>query len=292
MKLLANCLKIARPTQWYKNLVVFVALAFSGNLFSPALFFKEIMAFAALCLVSSGNYALNDLRDAEQDKLHPEKRHRPLATGALSKNSAILLAIALLFTGFSLAWSLGELFFASAIALFALTQAYSLYFKQIAFADVLAISSNFVVRAVAGALAISVVFSPWLVLCSFLLALFLALAKRRSDIALLGEKAATHRKVLGIYTKELLDHLLVIATTLLLAAYSIYSFSAPFKNAEMLMATIPIAMFLVFRYFHLAHQGHEIARHPELVFFDKQMLIAMLVWAAIAAFTISLGMKN
>ncbi len=272
-------LRLIRINQWYKNLLVFLAIFFSGNLFNQNMFFTSVLSFLSLCLVSSSGYILNDLFDLKKDILHPEKKHRPLAEGTIRELVAIVLLLLLLILGLFVAYNVGISFFIVVISLFLLSSLYSFFLKRVIFADILIISALFAGRAIAGALAINVWISPWLILCPFFLSLFLVVGKRHGEILLLGEKASLTREVLIGYTKEITNSLMIISTTLLAISYALYSFLSQNVN---LLFTLPFALFVIFRYYYLIIMGSIIARNPERVIFDKQMIVGMLLWVIVA----------
>lgn len=281
MKLL-DYIKLLRPQQWYKNLVVFLPIIFVGEFFKFNLLLDTLIGFFALCFVSSTNYIINDMIDRKKDRLHPEKQSRPLASGSVSIIEAIFLAATLFVASVLISLSFSPAFTWSIFALLITTMLYSLIFKHEAFADILFIGVNFVIRAVSGTFIINVSISPWLVLCTFFLALFLAVGKRGSDLVLLGEDAAQSRQSLAHYTKEGVNALMILTTALLIVSYSLYSFLSDKKG---LLLTLPFALYVIFRYFSLVYSGSEIARKTELVFKDPKLLIGGFLWA-LAAFLV------
>ena len=236
-------LHLLRVHQWYKNLVVFLALFFSGNVLNLDLLLTSILAFVSLCLISGANYIINDLADLRKDRLQAEKRVRPLASGKVSTATGIIVALLCLGGGLVIAYNIGIQFLVAALLLFTLSQLYTFYLKNIVFADILAIATLFVIRAIAGALSINVTISPWLILCPFFLSLFLSVGKRHAELHLLKEKAAATRKVLREYNHELTDSLMVISTTLLIISYALYSFLSEHRN---LLYNLPFALFVIF----------------------------------------------
>lgn len=270
-------LTLARPHQWYKNLVVYLPLLFVGALLDFNKIILASIGFLALCLLSSANYVINDIRDREKDRAHPEKKHRPLASGTVSLPAALTLVFALLLSSVLIGYTLGYPFLGILLALFLSTTLYSFFIKHILFADVLLIATNFVLRAVAGAISINVVSSPWLVLCTFFLSLFLSIGKRHSDALFLKEDAKKHKALLQYYTPEITQSLLIITTTALLMAYSLYSFA----NNHNLLLTIPFSLYVLFRYFYFIITGSIIARHPEKIVRDIPILIGILAWIGI-----------
>ena len=266
-----------RPKQWYKNLILFVGIVFSRILFDFSMWFNVISAFIIFCMLSGGDYVINDILDAERDKMHPTKRKRPIASGGLKKSHAILFASLLIILALSWSYLINSLFFIVSVMFFFLHNAYTLFLKHIILVDVLTISTNFVIRAIAGCLAISVLISPWLIICAFLLALFLALGKRRHELILLGEEAKGHRKILEEYSTEMLDQMICITSGALIISYSLYTFLA--DNSYM-MLTIPFAIYGLFRYLFLVH-AKNFGGETEMIFKDKGMLLSMILWAVL-----------
>ncbi|MBI4140691.1 UbiA prenyltransferase family protein [Candidatus Woesearchaeota archaeon] len=270
---------ILRPKQWYKNLLLFLPLVFVGQLFNLTSIKLTIIAFISFCCISSANYIINDFIDIEKDKQHPEKKNRPLAAGKIKTKTAFIEAGVLIVISILIALQFqNKLFLASIITIFILTQAYTLFLKKELFADILSIGANFVIRASAGTYALNVKNSPWLILCTFFLSLYLSVGKRAAELTLLGDEAKNHRETLAQYTKEITQPLLIIATTLLITAYSLYSF---LSERNTLLYTLPFALYVIFRYFNHIQTGSEIARHPEKAFTDKKMVIGMMLWGVI-----------
>ena len=264
-----------RPKQWYKNLVLFIAIVFSHNLFDFSLWFNVISAFIIFCMLSGGDYVINDILDIERDKKHPTKRKRPIASGRLKKSHAILFASLLIIIALSGSYLINSLFFIVSIMFFSLHNAYTLFLKHIIIVDVLIISTNFVIRTIAGCLAINLFASSWLIVCAFLLALFLALGKRRHELVLLGEEAKGHRKILQDYSTEMLDQMIGITSGALIISYSLYTF---LTNNNYMMLTIPFVVYGLFRYLFLVH-AKNFGGETELIFKDKGMLVCMVLWA-------------
>lgn len=268
-------LRLLRPQQWYKNLLIFLPIIFSNNLTNIPAIGQALIAFASFCALSSATYVINDYADKNKDRLHPEKSNRPIASGKIRTIGAILTVLILLTIGFGTALLLPTQFLYAALSYFTLSQIYTAWLKHEAFADILTIAVNFVIRAVAGAYAISVWVSPWLIIGVFFLALFLLLGKRRTEIILLKEKATTQRKTLQAYTPETTARLSTLATTALVISYTLYVF---FGQHHKLLITLPIALYTIFRYEHFINTGNIIARQPEKVFKDWRMLTAMTAW--------------
>jgi 4-hydroxybenzoate polyprenyltransferase len=263
-----------RPKQWYKNLVIFIGIVFSLNLLNFDLWINVISAFIAFCLLSGSIYLINDYLDIEKDRNHPKKCNRPLASGRLKASHALLFSGIFILTALFLTYMVNLSLFVTSLAFFSLIIIYSLFLKEISLVDILTISTGFVLRAVAGCVAIGVLISPWLIICTFLLALFLALGKRRQELLLLKNKAGTHRKILMGYSREMLDQMMNITTSALIMSYSIYAFLA---TNIYLMVTIPLAFYGVFRYLFLVNNT-EIGGEPELLFKDRGMISCMLLW--------------
>ncbi len=270
-----------RIQQWYKNFLVFLPLVFAGLLVDPRSFFLTTLGFLALCLMSSTNYILNDILDSEKDKVHPEKKHRLIASGNVSIATATTLAIILATTSLVLAFFLSEIFFILLLIFFFLTQLYSLYFKEELFADIIFISTNFVLRAMAGSFILDIRLSPWLIICTFFLSLFIAVGKRKADISLLKSKANMHKKVLQDYEENITNTLMIIATTALLLSYSLYSFLSIYPQ---LIYSLPFALYAILRYFYLIETKNVIARHPEKFYKDTRLLIGIFLWTTLVIF--------
>ncbi len=288
---IAAVIDLMRVRQWYKNLVVFLALFFSGNLFDWQLFLLVLLGFVIVCLTSSAGYVINDIIDLERDRAHPEKRNRPLASGKISNGGALILTFILLIGAAFMMRILPVLFLPvvplffiyTVVVLFLLTLFYSSILKNIIFADVLTISTLFVLRAIAGAVMIDVVISPWLILGPFFLSLFLSIGKRHADLLLLKEKSFVTREVLKEYNVELTNSLMIISTTLLIISYALYSFLSDYNY---LIYTIPFALFVIFRFYYLIQQGSVIARHPERIIRDRQIIGGILLWLLVTGFVI------
>jgi len=274
--MIGDYLRILRPAQWYKNLLVFLGIVFAKEFLVFSLYPILLLGFFLLCLLSGANYIINDIVDFENDRKHPEKRNRPIASGRVSKGKASVFAVVLVLTSLGISYHIHFGFFIFAVGFFVLTQFYTFFLKHVIFADVTTISINFVLRAVAGAVLINVYVSPWLIVCTFFFALFLALCKRSGDIALLKDEAKNTRKVLRYYTKELINISVATSAATLLLSYAMYSFLA--AEGYLMMLTIPVVTFLVFRYLYLSISHPKIVRHPEKIFKDKQAVAGMAVW--------------
>jgi 4-hydroxybenzoate polyprenyltransferase len=270
-----------RPRQWLKNLLVFAGLVFAAKLGDAGRWLEAVAAFGAYCAVSSAAYLVNDLRDREDDRMHPVKRARPIARGELSPGRAVVLAAGLAAAALALAGVLGLVSVAFLLAFAGLQAAYSFSLKHVVLLDVLVIGSLFVIRAAAGAAAVEVRISPWLLLCTALLALFLALAKRRGELVLVGAKHTPGRPVLEGYSLELVDQLVAIVAASTVIAYSLYTLTA--RDSKALLATVPFVIFGLFRYLLLVHRD-DIGEEPEQVLLtDVPIILAVAGWIATAA---------
>jgi len=280
---LAALVAAIRPKQWTKNLIVFGPLVFAYDLLSPRLLARVMVTFVAFCLLSSSIYVANDLFDAESDRQHPIKQLRPIASGTLSTSRALLLALALGVAGLALAAAAGLPVVLAAAAYVALMLGYSALLKQLVVLDVFCIAGGFVLRAVSGALAIHVVISPWLYLCTALLALFLALSKRQNELLVLRDSAGSHRRSLDEYSPEMLEQMTSIVTACTIMAYALYTFSAKSLPADhSMMLTIPFVLYGIFRYYYLVHR-RSLGGAPELVLLhDIPLMLDVILWAATA----------
>lgn len=279
--------KAMRPNQWTKNLVVMAAFFFSlGDRMQahPQVFHDLLIALAAtgiFCLASSGIYLLNDIGDIELDRNHPDKCRRPIAAGLVPVPLAWAMAAVLLIGGMVLAIRL-ESFFALTILAYILLQIfYTTLLKSLPLVDVILIATGFVLRALAGGLALKVLISPWLLLCAFLLALFLALCKRRAEMVLLEEGADTHRPSLGRYNRRLLDQLIAIVSSAAIVIYAIYTLwpETVLKfGTPALVLTVPLVIFGIFRYLDLVYR-HSKGGHPDQILLtDKPLLMDLALY--------------
>lgn len=271
-----------RPYQWTKNLLLFAALLFAGELGHLSQVLISMGAFAAFCLAASATYIFNDLLDIESDREHPKKRHRPLASGALSIPAAWVL-LAVLFGGSLVLAGLIRLEFLAALtAYIVLTLAYTLKLKHVMIIDVMAIAMGFVIRAVAGALALDVPFSNWLVVCTLFLAMLLGLSKRRHEITLLEGGAQSHRQVLQHYTVHYLDQLILVMAAGTLLTYTLYTCSPEVigrLGSDKLYVTLPFVVYGLFRYLHLIHHKTGGGDPSSTLLSDRPLGITVVLWA-------------
>lgn len=274
MGLVTDIVREMRPKQWYKNGLVFIGIIFSANLFQLSLWPNVILAFLAFCALSSSVYIINDISDIEKDRIHPVKKNRPIASGRLGVNLAMAIAFLLIFAGIFASMYLGATFAAIAALYLASSIAYNLVLKDVYLVDIFTISFGMVLRAVAGCVAIAVTVSPWLILCTFLMAIFLALAKRRHELVLLNSDAGKHRAILKKYSVPVLDSLLTITTASLIVSYSMYTF---ISGRPYLMLTIPFALYGLFKYTDNVY-NKSMGGEPELMFKDLSMIACIVLW--------------
>ena len=275
-----------RPAQWTKNLVVFAGLIFGMKLTDPAAIGSALAAFVVFCILSGVVYLVNDLADRETDRQHPLKAQRPIASGALPVAVAGVSAMVLGAFALVAAWLLGRSFAAVAGAYLLLQLLYSGPLKHIIIIDVLTIAIGFVLRAAGGAVAVHVEMSHWLFVCTILLALFLALAKRRHEIVLLANTATSHRPILGEYSAYLLDQMIGVVTASTLIAYIFYTIS-PETQAKFgtpwLGLTIPFPLYGIFRYLYLVHRREGGGSPADLLLTDRPLLTCVALWAVAVA---------
>ncbi len=272
-----------RPAQWTKNLIVFAALIFGQRLLDGEAVVRAIVAFLAFCAISGVVYVVNDVVDRDADRQHPLKRFRPIAAGHLSVSLALVSALSLLAGGLLAAIWLGPAFVAHVLGYLLLQVAYFYGLKRQVILDVLSIALGFVIRASAGGAAIHVVVSQWLLVCTILLALFLALAKRRHEITLLGEDAARHRAILGEYTPYLVDQMIAVVTASTLMGYAFYTVSADTVErfgTPWLGLTLPFPLYGIFRYLYLVHRRSQGGSPTELLLADRPLLLCVALWGA------------
>jgi 4-hydroxybenzoate polyprenyltransferase len=273
--------KALRVYQWSKNLLVFAALIFAQELPIPGQVFRSFAAFLAFCAASSAMYLFNDLLDVENDRVHPEKCLRPLASGALSVFAAKIWIAGLLVGSFALGWPLGWRFLLILLLYVCLITVYSLALKKVVIVDMLLVAIGFVVRAMAGAIALAVTFSNWLVVCTLFLALFLGISKRRHEMRFLSGDASNHREVLGHYTVLYLDALTIVVAGATLITYTIYTCSPEVVarlGTDKLYLTLPFVVYGLFRYLYLVQQELEGGDPSSTLLKDKPLGVTVLLW--------------
>jgi 4-hydroxybenzoate polyprenyltransferase len=278
MKMQASVIfDLLRVRQWAKNMLIFGALVFTGNLFNLPYFTKVLVAFFLMSFAASSLYIFNDISDYKEDRLHPEKRKRPIASGAVKKDFAMFLSAVLMAVSLTGSFFLSIPFFIITLIYVAMTIFYTLKLKHMVILDVFEIAAGFVFRAAAGALVISVFISPWLLICTTLVALFVALSKRRHELSF--PDAFKHRKVLQDYSIPLLDQMISVVTASTVVAYSLYAFTSPTaEKHNYLMLTVPFVLYGIFRYLYLVHKKN-LGGSPETVFLkDIPMIINIVLY--------------
>lgn len=270
-----------RPRQWTKNLLLFAGIIFAAQLGDASRLAEAVAGFAAYCAASSAAYLLNDLRDVATDRAHPLKCRRPIASGEVSRRHALCVAGALAAIALALAAVLGPRSLALLVGFAAIQIAYTVALKHIVLIDVFAIAGLFVVRAAAGAVAVDVRISPWLLLCTALLSLFLALGKRRGELVLVASSSTPGRPVLDGYSLAIVDRLLVVVASSTVVAYALYTFTA--RSSHALTVTIPFVVFGVVRYVLLLHR-RGLGEEPENVLVrDIPILVTVALWTLTCA---------
>jgi len=270
-----------RPKQWIKNLFIFAALIFSANLLNLPLFLKTLQTFLLFCALTSSIYLINDLADLKQDKVHPEKKKRPLPSGKLKPSLAIAAAILLALSSISLSLLLGSnlgLLFAIYFLLFVL---YSFILKKVAILDIFIIAIGFVLRVIAGALVISVSLSHWILICTFFLALFLGFSKRRHELMVLGDNHSLHRVSLSDYGLDFIDQMISVTTASAVISYALYTVSPEtikHFGTDKMFYTIPFVLYGIFRYLYLVYKRKEGGSPTEALLTDKALVLDILFW--------------
>jgi len=275
--------KSLRPKQWSKNAFVFAGLIFGMKLSDPSAIISTLAVFGVFCALSSSAYLLNDVMDVKRDRIHPKKSRRPIASGIVPRSFAlglsVLLAAGGLFAAFSLNYETGLV----STGYFVLTVAYTLVLKHILLIDLIGLSGGYVLRAVAGAVAIGVLVSAWLLLCTILLALFLGITKRRHEILLLEESAGDHRKILAEYSVALLDQMVSLISSAVLISYALYTVLGEHSRPEILLgATFPFVVYGLFRYLYLVYKKGLGGSPEELLLKDLPLLTCAALWALVS----------
>lgn len=274
--------RAARPAQWVKNVFVVAPAVFAQELFATEVLGRTALAFLGFCLAASSVYLINDLRDREEDRLHPLKRHRPLASGELSPRFAVVGLLVAIAGAAGLAALLG-LGYAGWIAIYVtINVAYSTWLKHVVIVDVMVVASGYVLRVLAGAAAIQVHVSRWLLLCTILLALFLILSKRRHEVTTLQGDAAGHRSVLSHYGPEFLDQMINVVTPAAVVAYALYAVDTSTVErfgTDALVWTVPLVLFGVFRYLYLTYQVRGAKNPTEEILTDVPSLVNLALWS-------------
>ncbi len=280
MRLAFALLASLRPRQWVKNLFVFAGVIFSQQLLTPRVW-PALAAFAIFCGLSGAIYLINDVADADKDRLHPSKRLRPVASGALPRGAAIGAGAVLLAGCLAAAFRMSPAFGLVALFYGALFTAYTVWLKHVVILDVLTVAVGFVLRAVAGAVAVDVEISGWLLICTILIALFLALGKRRHEYRSLTGDAAAHRPILADYSEGFLDQMISVVTASTVTTYALYTMSpetvAKF-HTRLLPLTLPFVLYGIFRYLYLLYRRDLGGNPSDLVVTDRGLLLDALLW--------------
>jgi 4-hydroxybenzoate polyprenyltransferase len=273
-----------RPAQWLKNGMVFAGLVFGGKLLQPTAVASAFLAALAFCLLSSGFYLLNDVRDRDADRLHPVKRLRPVPAGDLAPGTAVFAGVVLVVLAIAGSALLSRDFSLVFLAYASLMAAYNLGLKEVVIVDVFAIAAGFVLRAVGGAIAVNVSISPWLLMCTMLLALLIGFGKRRHELVAL-DNAAEHRRNLNLYNRPMLDQAVAVTAAGTLIAYAVYTFdSESAQYHHRMMVTIPIVAYSVFRYLYLLYRRGQGGAPETMLLTDRPLLASVASWAAASAF--------
>jgi 4-hydroxybenzoate polyprenyltransferase len=276
-------IRALRPQEWIKNLLVFAGVLFSGRLDKSGALADAVIAFAAFCAISSAGYLFNDIRDREHDRRHPDKRNRPIASGAVAASTAGGLAVALVALGLALGFVVDSEVAALVGAYAVITAAYSLLLKRLVILDVMTIASLFILRVVAGAVAVGATASEFLLICTGMLALFLGFTKRRQE-AMLEAREATEagtRPVLEHYSLPFLDQMIAMVTASAILSYVIYAVDSPRVGSEML-ATAPSVLYGIFRYLYLIYDRRDTRSTAAILTEDPGMLFAAVTWVGAA----------
>jgi len=292
-------LEALRPKQWTKNLLVFAGVVFSQHLRDPALVLRAFAGFIAFSLLAGSVYIVNDLRDVESDRQHPRKKNRPIASGRLSPTAAKIALVPLLAVVVALSWWLGPAFAVTALVYLVVNFAYSTGLKHQPVLDVFLVALGFVLRAIAGVqllvpVAPGTAISPWLLVCTFFGALFLALAKRRREVANAGEHATRQRDVLRHYTPEMLDGMLLVSAATSLMSYALYTIwpaTVEKFHTEALIATVPIVAYGIFRYLYLVRTSENAEDPSQVLLSDRPLAVCVLLYlvAAVAIIYLRIG---
>ncbi len=272
---------LIRPVQWIKNSVVLAALVFAGEMTKTSSVKLALAATAVFCLLSSAVYIFNDLIDREKDKQHPTKKMRPIASGRVSVGQATTLLAVFLVAGLAAAWFIGKMFLLVAAGFIVLNFLYTVWLKNLVIVDAMSIGFSFILRAFAGAVAIDVPASTWLLINTLFLALFLAFGKRRHELLLLEDNATSHRKILDKYSPYLLDQLIAVVTPSVVVMYMLYSFSTEVSTklgTDKLFFTIPFVVYGVFRYLYLIHKEERGGSPTKVLISDMPILVTVVLW--------------
>jgi len=291
-----------RPIQWLKNLAVFAAIAFSGELFLTDKFISVLYTFLIFTLISSGVYLINDLLDIKGDRLHYSKKNRPLAAGKLDRSIATVTSLLLIGTGVFWSFTLSMNLFLLLVLFITVEISYTLFLKQVILIDVIAIAFAFMIRVFAGSIVVLTPLSSWLILTVMMGSLFFAIGKRRSELTLLSNVAPKHRATLSHYPPQLLDGITFMMATAALITYSLFTFNQPelsvnrkliievlpitLSSPKWLMITIPIIVYALFRYLYIIYEKREGDAPAEVLISDKPLLTTTIIWLLAVIFLV------
>ncbi len=270
-----------RVQQWTKNGFVFAAVIFSGKFLELTVLYQSIFACIIFCLLASAIYIINDIVDRNNDAAHPIKKLRPITSNKISILKASAIAFVLLFIAFLSSYFLNHVFFIFTLLYLALNISYSLILKKIVIIDVLAVAANYMIRILAGAAVIQVSITPWFLIASTFLAIFLALGKRKHELTLLGAYSKNHRSILSEYDQYFLDQLITITSSSTIIIYSLYTFDQHTKellHTEYMPYTIPFVLFGVFRYLYIIHRKESGGNPAEILLHDPSLLMTVVLW--------------
>lgn len=273
---MSGLVRLLRPKQWTKNLLLFAALLFSFEEIRTETILATLLGFILISLVAGCVYILNDYVDRDRDRQHPVKKFRPMASGQVNPTHALLFGIILLTLSVGTAFVMNPLFGVLCVVYFLLNVSYSFVLKHLVILDMMTIAAGFVLRAIAGGVLIHVPFTPWFLICTMLLSLFLAIGKRRNELTLLEGNTGSHRKVLDNYSITLLDQFNTIVTTATIISYSLFTFTS--DRSIHLMWTIPLVIYGMFRYLYLIHMKNQGGSPDRVLFEDKPILITVTLY--------------
>ncbi len=289
-------LRLLRPAQWSKNVFLFAGLVFGHKLLEPPSLLRAALGFICFCVLSSSVYILNDVHDRNEDRLHPRKRFRPIASGEISVTAAVLLAMALLAASLFASWALSPGLLLVACVYVALQAGYTLALKHVVLLDVVCIGLGFVLRAMAGAVVVGVAISHWLVICTFTLCLFMGFSKRRCELSALAENGSgspgDHRRTLSLYTPELLDHFTTLTAGIAVVSFLLYATDARTVHTfhtNYLVYTLPLVVYAIFRFAYLVEHGR-VDGPTDVVLHDRPFQAAILAWTLAATTIVYYGL--
>ncbi len=288
MSFIKPYLKLIRPKQWVKNVFIFIPLVFDGQLANRTAFLRTSAGFVLLCLLYAAIYIFNDLNDLEADQAHPKKKARPVAAGIVPVRNAVTLAVTLLCLALSAGFALNRTFFKVQLALLTINFFYTKYLKKEVILDVILIGCLFLLRVIAGLTLVTVkVFSPWLFLMTFMIALFLGFGKRRTEMIRSDIEKDFVRPALSAYSITLLDQLITVVSSVTILSYSLYTFSGPtLPGNNLMMLTIPVVVYGIFRYQYLIYQEKDAEAPEEILISDRLFQGAILLYALIVVYAL------